>query len=314
MTYQKKQSGMTILELMIAITIFAIITGAVFSLYINSNRSYNEDEIFARMQENGRFALNRMSQDIQMVDFWGEMINPPTMGLTGWGEDCDMGLDTPSTTASPALQYYNYASPGAFVPTSGGCAGVIGTLKANTNAVAIKRVANGPSLNASDYSGSKVYLETNGSDGNFVQTSTPSATAGYSNWLYQPNLYYIKETGVTPYLCRAGTNGLKLLANVGNAEDECIAEGVEQLHIEFGIDTDGDGVANRYRSDTTTDAVTARIFLLLSSDREVPGYVNNKTYKLGNLGTLGPYGDGRYRRVFSTTVVLRNPRAYILLE
>ena len=65
--------------MMIAITIFMIITGAVFSLYINSNRAYNEDEIFSRIQENGRFALNIIAQDLDMVDFWGEMIDSETM-------------------------------------------------------------------------------------------------------------------------------------------------------------------------------------------------------------------------------------------
>jgi len=320
MRHHHKQTGLTMIELMIAITIFMIITGAVFSLYINSNRAYNEDEVFSRMQENGRFALNLIAQDLDMVDFWGEMIDSETITITagGWGTDCTMGLATPSTTASRGLQYYNYASPGAFNPA--GCAAFAGDpdgdgdidMKANTNALSIKRVSNGP--HAAPANG-LIYLRTNGFDGELlVSDGNPPADPDYTDWLYLPRLYFIKEDTGIPYLCRAVTNGGTALVTINEAGNDCVAEGIEQMHIEFGIDTDADGVANRYTADsTTTDAVTARVYLLLRSARTVPDHTDSKKYMLGSVGFLGPYNDGYYRRVFSSTVTLRNPRAYIIL-
>ena len=89
-----------------------------------------------------------------------------------------------------------------------------------------------------------------------------------------------------------------------------MAEGVEQLHVEFGIDLDNDGVANRYLSDIVdTDAatvVTVRVYLLLRSKDEIGGNTNTKKYNLGNLAQITA-NDRYYRRVYSTTVTLRNP-------
>jgi type IV pilus assembly protein PilW len=51
--------------------------------------------------------------------------------------------------------------------------------------------------------------------------------------------------------------------------------------------------------------VTARIFLLVRSINPVTGYVNDKTYNLGSK-TIAAKNDAFYRRVYSTTVQLRN--------
>jgi len=302
-----KQQGLTLMELMVAITIFAIITVSVFSLFMNTSRTYHEDEKFARMQENGRFALNIIASDLNMVDFWGEMLTPEFINTGGvaFGTDCNIGLGTPNE----ALRYYDPNGTSSFNPTS--CAAnTVGDLKAGTSALAIKRVANAASTTVTD---GLVYLRTNGFDGAFIDdAATVAATAEYSDWLYTASLYFIKEDGGVPYLCQATTNGGTAFTAIANAEDDCMAEGVEQLHVEFGIDTDtpGDGVANRYLSDIVdTDAkavVTVRVYLLLRSKDAIAGNTNTKTYNLGNLTPI-TVNDGYYRRVYSTTVTLRNP-------
>ena len=298
-----KQQGLTLIELMVAITIFGIITVSVFTLFMNTSRTHNEDESFARMQENGRFALNIIASDLNMVDFWGEMLTPEFINTGGvaFGTDCDIDLDEPDT----ALRYYDGSS--SFDPTS--CAAnTVGDLKAGTNALAIKRVANAASATVTD---GLVYLRTNGFDGAFIDdAATVAASAEYSDWLYTASLYFIKEDGGVPYLCQATTNGGTAFAAIANAGDDCMAEGVEQLHVEFGIDLDNDGVANRYLSDIVdTDAatvVTVRVYLLLRSKDEIVGNTNTKKYNLGNLAQITA-NDRYYRRVYSTTVTLRNP-------
>ena len=296
-----KQQGLTLIELMVALVIFSIITISVFALYINANRAYNEDEKFARMQENGRFALNIIAGDLNMADFWGEMLGPEFINQASvtFGADCNIALDEPEK----ALRYYEDGGSSSYDPT--GCG-----LKAGTNALAIKRVANTPTAAPID---NLVYLRTNGFDGSWVvDAGTNGPSAGYQDWLYLPSIYFIKEDadGV-PYLCRAMINiGTTALSTIGNADDDCMAEGVEELYVEFGIDTDNDGVANQYVSDVDDDliatAVTARVYLLVRSKDEVLAYTNDKNYNLGNLTQITA-SDGYYRRVYNTTVTLRNP-------
>jgi hypothetical protein len=89
----------------------------------------------------------------------------------------------------------------------------------------------------------------------------------------------------------------------------CLVEGIEEMQVEFGIDTDADGVANQYQaapsSSDMANAVVARIYLLVRSIDELSGYQNTKTYQLGQR-TVGARNDGYLRRVFSTTVQVRN--------
>ena len=60
-------------------------------------------------------------------------------------------------------------------------------------------------------------------------------------------------------------------------------------------------------------AVTARIYVLARSTEPDYSYVNDKTYVLGDA-TVSGGGDNFYRRVFSTTVKLRNPSNRIFLQ
>lgn len=255
-----KQQGFTLIELMVAVVIFSIIMTAVAALYINSSRGYNEDEKYARMQENGRYALNLIASDLVMADFWGEMITPDfidTASIT-FSNDCNVNLgDT-----ADALRYYNPTGAATTFDPSTDCSTLAGT-----NALAIKTVDNNSTAAATD---GLVYLRTNGFEGKFLDDAgTNSPDAGYSDWLYTPVLYFIKDDGGVPYLCRATTDGASSFTAIGDAENDCAAEGVEQLHVEFGIDTDNDGIANRYQSDVTDDdagtAVTARVYVLMRS-------------------------------------------------
>ena len=89
----------------------------------------------------------------------------------------------------------------------------------------------------------------------------------------------------------------------------CLVEGVENMQLEFGIDTDADGVPNQYKSAPTGDemrhAVAAKIHLILRSISKIPGHQDDKTYTLGQK-ILTAKHDPYLRRVFSTTVLLRN--------
>ena len=121
-----------------------------------------------------------------------------------------------------------------------------------------------------------------------------------------------------------------------------LIEGIEGFHVELGIDSlsdtnaaldytvavnwanplnltsptnRGDGVPNGAfvsctdavpcTFDQLMNAVAVKIYVLARADKVSPGYTDTKTYSLGTT-TLGPFGDGFKRHVFSTTVRLIN--------
>ena len=92
---------------------------------------------------------------------------------------------------------------------------------------------------------------------------------------------------------------------------ECLATGIENLQIEYGIDTTENGQPNVYLSNPTLvqmqDVVAARIFLIGRTTEIDTRYVNTKTYSISNAPDLVP-NDNFHRRVFSTSVSMQNIR------
>jgi type IV pilus assembly protein PilW len=247
-----------------------------------------------------------------MVFFWGEMLDPAGVSTAlAAGEDCDSGL----FDASNAFLFNNaHSGPTTlFDITADACPGKMGTVASSTSQLAIKRIA-GAGITSGQTDGI-VYLRSNGVAASFINDAQSVAPpAGFSDWVYMPAVYYIRNEGTLPRLCRLRLNGLAFNAL---AEDECLADGIEQIHVQFGIDTDTDGVANQYKSNPTAaeigDAVTARIYVLARSTDPDPHYSNPKNYVLGDLA-IAAQNDGFYRRVFSTTIFLRNPASLALIQ
>lgn len=63
--------GMSIVELMVAITIGLIILAAVSTVFVSSKSNYTTQESSARLQESARFAMNFISHDLRMAGYFG---------------------------------------------------------------------------------------------------------------------------------------------------------------------------------------------------------------------------------------------------
>ena len=181
----------------------------------------------------------------------------------------------------------------------------------------VKRVRGSPA--AGDQQSGKVYVRTNGTTGRFIRDASGSNPPGpgEDDWEYMPRLYFVRDyyesvdDGV-PALCRLDIQGEAL------NDLDCVAEGVQDLRFQFGLDTDWDGVADQYVAPPSAVAqmnqvVTARIYLLVRSSQPDNFYTNDKTYQLGDV-TVGPFGDKFYRRVFTTTVAVRNVTSRNLID
>ena len=66
--------GYTLIELMVAITIGFILIAAVLSTFIWSVRNYDQDDSTARQQENARFALDAIADDLRMSGFMYDVL------------------------------------------------------------------------------------------------------------------------------------------------------------------------------------------------------------------------------------------------
>ena len=66
-----KQSGVTLVELLIAMLIGAFLVGGILQVFAGARQTYRVHDATSRMQEGGRMALEVLARDIRMADFWG---------------------------------------------------------------------------------------------------------------------------------------------------------------------------------------------------------------------------------------------------
>lgn len=73
---RREHSGFSLVELMVAITIGLIILAALATIFVNSRKTYNDQNRAARVQENGRFAMYYLLRDLRMTGYAGCMKDP----------------------------------------------------------------------------------------------------------------------------------------------------------------------------------------------------------------------------------------------
>ena len=65
----RNQRGITLLELLIGTTLGIVIAAGVIHIYVNNKNTYRMSEGVARLQENGRFALDFLRRGIELAGF-----------------------------------------------------------------------------------------------------------------------------------------------------------------------------------------------------------------------------------------------------
>jgi len=67
----KRQSGITVVEVLVGLALSVIILAGVMHIFINNKKTYRVQEAFARLQETGRFATNFITKDLRMAGYMG---------------------------------------------------------------------------------------------------------------------------------------------------------------------------------------------------------------------------------------------------
>lgn len=336
----KHNYGFSIIEVMTSLVLGLVVLLMVVQLFVNTKNNHAQNDRISETLESGRYAMRQISTDLQEAGFLGGVLDSSNVKLdTGLGPvstDCgtagevDWAYDV-DTYRSMQFDYLDSATTATADHTCIDAAEFSpGPDNAGTDVLVVKRVYNQPIDPATGPTAEGVYLRSDFSTAClwYYSSGTPTPAGstcplnGITDWKYLVHVYYIRNYASKPgdgipTLCRKtlGVSGGK-----PTMTELCLAEGIERFHVMFGIDTDNDGVANEFKSSALTladlraHAVSARIYVLARA--KYPDntrgtnnqftFVNNKTYTLGDVVQL-PLKDQYYRRLYSTTVMLRNP-------
>ena len=122
----KKNRGVTLIELMIAMVISTIVLLGVATVYSSTKRSYKVQEEMGRLQENARYAFNVMARDIRGAGYVG--CNPTLNNLL---DDTNADYDDSLHDFQAGIDGWEYTSSGtapgdAYTITSVTATGAVG--------------------------------------------------------------------------------------------------------------------------------------------------------------------------------------------
>jgi type IV pilus assembly protein PilW len=324
----RANNGFSLTELLIAMTLGLIMGTGIVTLFVNNRHSFDRDETILTLQDDARQAIRELTNDLTMAGLWADLVLPGAVvpdGSLEIGTDCGPAgvlewiyrTTVPLTGEPESLTMVDNAT----VATANAAYSCLGDeIVPGTDIVAIKRVAGQQAPMA--LTADTVYLRTTGTVGLLFQepADVPPAVpvpAPFVTWEYRPSIYYIRNFAVVPgdaipTLCR------KVLefSSPPSIETECLAQGIENMQIEIGLDSDADGNPDVYVTNPTIAqmelAVTAKVHLLARSAEPDTLYTDEKTYRLSNAPDYAP-DDNFYRRVFSMVIGLRNLQALRIL-
>ncbi|MBT8109638.1 MAG: PilW family protein [Gammaproteobacteria bacterium] len=314
---------MTLVEVMIAMLLGVFLMGGVLQVFASSRQTYRVHEATSRMQENGRMALEVLSRDIRMADFWGCASDPGnfvnnldetgtgyvdflsggiegTDGASGAPDSLTLrgGIDSGITVQPP---YGPQASANIKVPAGNGLEQDDIVFVADCSAGDIFQITNANP----DTSGTVVHNTGSGDPGNFNVTNPgcPGANAHCLSKVYGSDASMMLTQEIN-YEIKAGSEGQPALFR----NDLEFLDGIENLQILYGHDTDGSGTANYYAPADPlvdmADVISIRFAVVVRSydDNLTGGLTQN--YNL--FGTTIAAPDNRLRQVYTSTVAVRN--------
>ena len=315
--------GVTLIQILIGVAIGASLVAALGTYFIQGSRSGREDINVANMLNELTFAAGQLSLDLEMAGFWAQVHDPSAIQFDATlaisGTDCGAANWYRDLRALQVLDN-NTGASGARPATEFPCLTAADVVP-GTDIVAIKRVLGrvaGTDTATSGLRDGTLYLRAHERFGRlYLHGGTPAAMpTPWQNWEYAPAVYFVQSftnagDGI-PALCRrvlrSASGGAPAYAT------ECLAQGIENLQIEIGVDSDEDGTANFFTPTPTASHLatvsTARVYVQARSVRADVNYVNDKTYQIGNAAAFTPSGSERhyFRKTLATEVALRNPR------
>jgi type IV pilus assembly protein PilW len=308
-----RQAGMSLIELLVAMTIGVVLIFGAAQVYMDSSKTYSINESTARLQENARYALSVLEPDIRMANYWGlvkgaDLIDGKAAQFVGGAAAAPSTLGGAAATTCGSnfgldLQLYIEGTNDSYTHT-GGCA-PFGTAMPNADTVTIRRAstvldntaaASGPLRICSTRTAGSLVTDSTGG-----LCATVPTDAQINDLIV--HLYYVDQTS-----SQAGVPSLrrKFLTPAPDFQDEEIVAGVEDMQIQYGVDpTGGSGVtggaATQYLDagtqltnllNGTAQIVSVRVWILTRADAPETGFTDDRTYEYGDrLAANGTTGD-----------------------
>ncbi len=318
--YRNKQTGLTLVELMVALAIGSFLMIGAVQIYNQSRQAFVVNESIARVQETAQFAMDTIEADLRMASNWGRtsralaiegrsiigdanpkaLAEPANCGQ-GWALDIALSVDGDNNA---------YALACGAQPAAQGASDVVTVRRASVNPVPLQ--AGRLQIQTTRIQG-EIFA-----DGVIPPTFTPADSTTHN--LFVNSYYVANNSNLIPGVPTLRRKTLSFAGGVQTIEDQEVAPGVENLQVQFGVDVDGDNTVDRYVNpgDGVYDpnaagyipgarVMTARVWLVVRGVTAEIGIQQVRGFDPGDVN-LGVPNDEFRRMQVSKTILLRNAR------
>lgn len=340
-----KQLGLTLVEILVALVISLFLLGGIVQVYLGNQTSFRFSDASARIQENGRFAIDTLVRDLRLAGFFG------CVDVTQNSDLVQNHLDSSAAGWNADLHNFLGQRPVRIIDNGGindsddiiikGSIGGQASLLAN-----LPRPGSGTIQidDAFNVQSDDILLITNcwttdifqatgvttGTDSYTITHATTSGTPGNANQssctggdhclhggiesnldsdyaTSNSSVYKLQSVQYTIQNSISGSGEPALWRNV-DGQDEELVEGIQRMVVLYGIDTDSDGSPNQYVDSSTILAasdIISAVRIWLVVRSDNDNVLDAAQTYTVN-GTDTTAGDQRMYQVFSVTVDLRN--------
>lgn len=337
----RRARGFTMAELMVAVTVGLLILAGMTSLFVRNSRAQAEIEKANRQIENGRYGIDVITADLRNAGFYGEFDPTPLGEPTALADPCSTDPVAIKAALPLHVQGYDGSTPSCLTD-----------VRAGTDVLVVRHTrscvagsadcddVDGPlfqaSLCSTELAMSTIpenWFQLDTDPAKLTRTGRDCTTAAVTR-RFLTHIYYVanndKPNDHIPTLKRAE---LQLRDGTLQFVDVPLAEGIENLQLEYGIDTNGDGKVDMYSADPTNavdptvaagcsagscgprnwhNVLTVRLNLVARNTQETPGFKDTRQYKLGHKADGTEYvqaaaNDAYKRHVFQSLVPMPNP-------
>ncbi|ADC70727.1 type IV pilus assembly protein PilW [Thioalkalivibrio sp. K90mix] len=326
--------GFTLVELMVAMVLGLLIVGGVIALFVSTQQTSRTQEAMSRAQETGRFVIERIARDAREAGHQGcrggninNLLDTASADYDPWVHGVESAFLPPEQPndhlRGDVLTLHGMTAIGS-IPVS------VPNTTAPINTDETVDVAQGEVVLVADQAGTTCELFQNApaqpgvlsratganiSPGNVAGDLTDfSGPATISVSRLETITYYIAESSASPGVASLFRRSTADTDSSGNPVRREIAEGVYDLRLEFGQDTNDNQQIDRFVAASNTaswsdsdwaQVAAVRVHLLVYNGLD-NNVVDQPRTGLLFANELFDAPDRRLYLVFTTTVATRN--------
>ena len=277
MSHARLQAGMSLIELMIAIAIGLALLAGLSSLYVSTSKARTEFNKTSEQVENGRFALQSITRDIEMAGFYGRASQPLTTSSYVLSDPCAAAPASMGFSTTPALTFPLPVYGPSLPPALPCLATTLPNMRTGAEVLTVSYAAGDVTAAPS---GTEYYLQRSGCETDpvsMVYSKTASAFTLHNKAAvaggacststtaelrkYVLRSYYVATCDVCSGAGADATPTLKVAEFVNGVVQQppaSLVTGIEDVHYSYGVDLDNNGSPDCYVDNPSdTSAVPA---------------------------------------------------------